>query len=291
MNINEATKAGAVCSFSLFGINENEEICVPGSGFLVAPSLGLTAKHVSEEIVYRLGIPEGMEAPRVQTLFRGVHVRAALQEIGRVSDELTPWWSVDGFFDSKISDISVLVLSPGNEGARRADESDDYLIWSLSPPALGQHLWAFGYAKESLHRETQTQNTNATAVVRYSSSTQPVSVSNVFAGGRRQSLLDVPAILGSDRLSNIVATQPCFEVSGEITPSMSGGPVFDGDVLYGVVSRGTLERGDDGIDRHEGGVVALLKPLLEMGTITLGEGSPGFKVRDLISSAAIRSLP
>lgn len=39
---------------------------------------------------------------------------------------------------------------------------------------------------------------------------------------------------------------PSFEVLGELTPSMSGGPVFNSDILFGVVSTGWPRTEDEG---------------------------------------------
>jgi hypothetical protein len=284
VRVEEATAFGAFLSFSLYGFNRGEAICVPGTGFCIAPGLALTAKHVSDEILRKLAIPEGMAIPRGQNFYEGVEVRAAQQEIGGESSELTPWWYVEGAFNSKVTDISLLILSPGNDAARRADQRGRYLRWSLSPPVVEQRLWAFGYAIETLERETV--DGKQTILFRYIASTQPVKVASVFENGRRERELDVPLILGANQSSGI-ATHPCFEVEGEITPSMSGGPVFNGDLLYGVVSTGTRVRDEQGVERDISAIAVLMRPLLEMGEVSLGEGHPRLRIADLISTGRI----
>lgn len=288
MKSEEAEACGASLSFSLFGFNRGEEVVVPGTGFRIAPGLALSARHVSDDIVRSLAIPERMPLPRRQIRYEGVEVRAAQQQIGGESNRLAPWWYIEGFFDSKLTDISLLVLSPGNEAARQADERGRYLRWSLSPPAVQQRVWAFGYAKDTLMRETPDAETRIT--VEYTASTVSVNVTTVFEHGRRDTPLEVPTILGGPSSSNI-ATQPCFEVEGEITPSMSGGPVFNGDLLYGVISTGTRVRDDKGVEHDVAAIVALLHPLLEMGEVSLGEGYPRFRISHLISIGRIASLP
>jgi hypothetical protein len=60
---------------------------------------------------------------------------------------------------------------------------------------------------------------------------------------------------------------------------MTGGSGFNGDLRYGVISRGLIERGGDGVDRDVAGVVVMLRPLLEMGEVSLGEGHPRIGLR------------
>lgn len=63
---------------------------------------------------------------------------------------------------------------------------------------------------------------------------------------------------------------------------MSGDPVFNSDLLYGVVSSGLTERDEDGVDRDVAGIAMLLRPLVGMGTISLGEGRRTVRIGDLI---------
>jgi hypothetical protein len=193
----EAAAIGTYLSFSLFGFNRDERISIPGTGFRIAPRLALTAKHVSDEIFRRLALPEGRRIPRQQARHAGMEVQAQQQEIGALNTDLTPWWYVDGAFDSKLTDISLLKLSPGNDAAHRADERHSYLRWSLSPPAVDQQLWAFGY--EMMHFERESSEPITWIKVEYSQSTQPLKVTAIFERGRRDEPLDVPEILVADR--------------------------------------------------------------------------------------------
>lgn len=288
MRTEEAAAVGNYLSFSLYGFNRGEQICVPGTGFLIAPRLALTAKHVSDEIFRRLAIPHGGSIPRQQTRYEGVEVRAAQQEIGAENSDLMPWWYVAGAFDSKVTDISLLKLSPGNEAARRAGERHGFLRWSLSPPAVDQRLWAFGYAMGKLKRETPDPVTFVN--VDYIASIESLKVAAIFEKGRREEPLDVPDILRIDRPLSMF-DYPSFEVRGELTGSMSGGPVFNDDVLYGVVSTGWPSSADEmGGLLGAGGTVALLRPLLEMGEVRLDENDPSTRIASLIESGRIRSI-
>jgi hypothetical protein len=71
---------------------------------------------------------------------------------------------------------------------------------------------------------------------------------------------------------------------------MSGGPVFNSDVLYGVVSTGWPRTEDDVDGVHEaGGTVALLRPLLDMGEVRLDESDTPTKIAGLVDNGRIRS--
>src|SRR5437867_3307894 len=117
----EAAGYAASFSFSLVGFNDMEKIEVPGTGFRIGPGLGLTAAHVSAEFFTKLALPEGMPIPRQQRRYEGVEVRAVEPD---AVERMFPsaWWYVDGFFNSKLTDISLLLLTPGNEAAQRAEE-------------------------------------------------------------------------------------------------------------------------------------------------------------------------
>lgn len=286
--LGEAAGFGAFLSFSLIGFNDQEKIEVPGTGFRIAPGLGLTAAHVANEFFTKLALPEGRPLPRQQKRYEGVEVRAAEQDPSGITTELNGWWYVEGFFNSKVTDICLLSLSPGNDAARRADERGGYLRWSLSAPSVAQRLYAFGYIKDELRSQTTAGRTDFE--VEYTVSTQRVIVTNVFPAGRREVPLEVPAILGPSSFFD-PSTAPSFEVEGEIAPSMSGSAAFNSDLLYGVVSRGLTERGEDGVTRDVAGIVMLLKPLLQMGEVSLGEGYPRIRIADLIDQGKINLMP
>ena len=57
-----------------------------------------------------------------------------------------------------------------------------------------------------------------------------------------------------------------------------------------MISRGLTERGEDGVDRDVAGVVVMLRLLLEMGEVSLGEGHPRIQIADLIERGKIASI-
>lgn len=287
--LGEAAGIASLISFSLIGANDERKVEVPGTGFRIAPGLGLTAAHVANELMTKLALREGEPIPRQQKEYKGVEVRAAEQDpSGHTTDAINGWWYVEGFFNVKTTDVCVLMLAPGNDAARRADEHGPYLRWSLSPPSVEQRLYAFGYIKEALESETTEEETNFR--IAYTASVQRVIVTATFPNGRRKDRLDRPEILGGSS-SFDTATAPSFEVRGEISASMSGGPVFISDLLYGVVSLGLTERDESDVDHDVAGVAMLLRPLVAMGKISLGEGRRTVRIGDLIEQGKIGWLP
>jgi hypothetical protein len=74
--LGEAAGFASFLSFALIGMNDDRRIEVPGTGFRIAPGLGLTAAHVANALFTRLALPEGMPIPRQQRRYEGVEVRA-----------------------------------------------------------------------------------------------------------------------------------------------------------------------------------------------------------------------
>lgn len=212
--------------------------------------------------------------------------RAEQDPSGQTMDEVNGWWHVDAFFNSKLTDICLLMLSPGNDAARRADERGGYLRWHLSPLSVEQRLYAFGLIKKKLKKKTRETQTDFK--LRFTGSTQRVAVTSVFPNGRREQPLDMPAILGAQAAFD-PSTAPSFEVRGEISPAMSGGPVFNSDLLYGVVSRGLTEQDEQGVKRDVAGIVVLLRPLLQMPEMSFD--GRHVRIADLIDRGKIRWLP
>jgi hypothetical protein len=289
VNGGEATAIGSLLSFSIFGLNRDGKFVVPGTGFRVHAGVALTAKHVASEIFQQLGLRENERWPRgLKKKFESMTVRAAEQDIGRDSNDSSPWWWVDGVVGSK-TDIAILVLSPGNDAAVAADQRGMFLRWSLDPPRLGQQLWAFGYAEKEHTLLIDDSQTNFE--IRYEASAEPLRVERVLEQGRREDVLDIPSFLGSnDPWSTDMGSMPCFEVEGILSPSMSGGPVFNGDRLYGVVSTGLTYQEHDGPPLKPYGRVALLRPLLEMNEFALDDDKPPISIAGLIRSGQISSV-
>ena len=187
---------------------------MPGTGFRIAPGLGLTAAHVGSEFFTKLALPEGMPIPRQQRRYEGLEVRAAEQEVsGETTGERHGWWYVNGFFNSKLTDICLLMLTPGNDAARAADERGGYLRWSLSPPSVEQRLYAFGYIKEEL--ESETTDAHQLQVTYTGSAQRPiVTAVHPTAGENKPSMFPRFSALSSFD----PATAPSFDVRERFLP-------------------------------------------------------------------------
>jgi len=160
MRPEEAAAVASLLTVSIFGFNKERKFIVPGTAIRIAPRLALTAKHVTSYIFQQLGLRENEQWPRQQKKFDGMEVRVAEQNLGGEADDSTaPWWFVDGTFPSKLTDISVLVLSPGNDAARAAESRGGFFRWSLEPPREQQHLWAYGYIEDETKRQLTYDDT------------------------------------------------------------------------------------------------------------------------------------
>lgn len=68
---------------------------------------------------------------------------------------------------------------------------------------------------------------------------------------------------------------------------MSGGPVFNGDHLYGIVSTGMTYRPEEAATLKPYGTVALLRPLVEMEQFRLDDTSEWISIADRIAAGRI----
>jgi hypothetical protein len=285
MRFEEAAAVGNLLSFSITAFDRGERFIFPGTGFRVGPKLALTAKHVVEEILRKLGLPEGARLREDQREYP-VEVRAGEHRIGDLGLDEPPWWRVTAAFNSRVTDISVMVLEPGNPAASAADQSTQFLKWSLSPPSVGQVLWAFGLVVEKFEKLPieESMLLKGTADARL----QPLKVTAVYPEGRRSEPLEIPSILSTDRAISMMDFA-CFEMTGELVESMSGGPVFNGGVLYGVASTG-WQLSDELRDHQPSCTAALLTPLRSMSPIRLPPDDNAIILNDLLTSGRIPSI-
>ena len=290
MRHEEAAAVASLLTVSLFGFNKDRKFIVPGTGVRVAPGLALTAKHVTSYIFQQLGVQENEPWPRHQRRFDRMEVRAAEQELGGTADDTTaPWWYVDGSFPSNLTDITVLLLTGGNDAARKAEQRSRFFRWSFDPPREDQRLWAYGYIEEEGVREVQHGEVKMNFAMTYAATLAPLRVERVFENGRREGPRDMPALF-HDPAAIDTGGMPCFEVEGNLEPSMSGGPVFNGDHLYGIVSTGITYQPEEASPLKPYGTVALLRPLLEMKAFRLDETSEWIRVTDEIASGRIGTV-
>jgi len=195
-----------------------------GTGFLIGRSLALTASHVVERPLdgrdyeprhNRDILDYGMVA------FQQVngHHEALCWKI--VSSHHFPVPTTDEK-DNRSVDVSLIQLTPL---LPLVSEYEDFRRWFLeinvAPPPLGSRVTAYGFAKSKIEPD-QYPNcfvcTNAHVKVEG-------EVTKVFFPRRDQGFLPFP----------------CFEISGDFVPGMSGGPIFNGNhQVCGVVSSGGI---------------------------------------------------
>jgi hypothetical protein len=287
MRHEEAAAVASLLTVSLFGFNKDRKFIVPGTGVRIAPRLALTAKHVTHYIFQQLGLQENEPWPRHTKKFDRMEVRAGEQELGGKPDDPTsPWWYVEGAFPSKLTDIAVLVLTAGNDAAQKAEQRSSFFRWSLHPPSEQQRLWAYGYVEKEDEREVNHGEVETNFAITYDATIAPVRVERVFENGRRGESPDVPALF-RDPASIDTGGMPCFEVEGNLEPSMSGGPVFNGDHLYGIVSTGMTYCAEEAATLKPYGTVALLRPLVEMKQFRLDDTSEWISIADRIAAGRI----
>jgi hypothetical protein len=280
MKPEEAAAVASLLTFVIYGFNKDRQFIVPGTGFRIAPGMGVTAKHVMDYLFKELGLRENEPWPRGRRKYGEMEVVAAEQQIGGATDETTtPRWWIEESFPSKMTDIAVLSLVPINQAARSSEQRGGFFRWNLSSlPRTDQRLWAYGYVERENERETISLNEHESDFKLVLDGTvAPVRVERVCERGRRGEARDVPAFLQSDSAIDM-AGMPCFEVEGTLTPSMSGGPVFNGERLYGIVSTG-MTYSEEAAKLKPYGTVALLDPLAESGSLGIAAAIAEGRIR------------
>src|SRR5205807_5836529 len=94
---------------------------------------------------------------------------------------------------------------------------------------------AFGFSAKEWQFQADVRRLN----VMSETSLAEGRVTDVFEEWRVEPRPPAPAILGnSEPLDEQFTDFPCFETTAPFEPGMSGGPVFLGDTLFGIVSTG-----------------------------------------------------
>jgi hypothetical protein len=288
MRNEEAAAVASLLAVSIYGFNYDRKFIVPATAVRIAPGLAVTAKHVTSFVFKELGLRENERFPKQQKKFDGMEVRVAEQYLcGEADDATAPWWYVEGSFPSKVTDLSVLILTPGNDSAAKAESRGRFMRLSLDPPRDQQTLWAYGYVEKEKERRLSWTDSHVQYGLAYDAVISAVRVEQVNINGRRAESREMPDLF-KDPSSIDIAGMPSFQVKGDFHPSMSGGPVFNSDVMYGIVSTGmSSSEGSAGLRPY--GIAALLRPLLEMQPFGLGGASPLVSIRAAIEEGRIRT--
>ncbi len=208
--------------------------CGAGSGIFIAPCLGLTAKHVSRSLfdLEPNGDPGFSLDPKLTN-----HVVNLFQilEPGNQQSEHA-FWHVDQDWNFVYSDLCLMKVSADDGAAFRMEK-----IWprrcfdlALIPPPAGAVVQALGFPRHNVTRRDS------------------------------QVLIDTPVVLVEGLVTEVYTpfrergflSFPCFRIqtAQRIDHGFSGGPVFLGDRLCGIISSAS--------NFDEGAYAAALWPLL-----------------------------
>jgi hypothetical protein len=210
---------------------DETDLIPTGTGVLCAPFVGLTARHVIDEIFQRFEQRTPGEA--------GGELSFGLHFANRLGTTLVKW-DVMGYGYSSSIDIASLVLEP-------AGELPPGFAWHLPrfealPPKVGERVTAFGFPR-STHRLT--------------------------AEGAARIGLDPHTASGDvielhyERRDSAVLPFPCLHTNARFDPGMSGGSVFNSaGQVCGLISSNMPPDTPEG---EHSSYVSLIWPALGLG--------------------------
>jgi hypothetical protein len=216
---------------------------VPGSGVFIAPYLGLTAKHVVTDVM-RLHTGPAKEGEPLSVALKLHQVATFDQEKFRTMP--MPAWNVREFIECPYSDLALLDVFPANTAAEEFAASrwnDSMFRIRMLPPDPNARVRVFGFPGKQWNFDPESKRLDVTSGISMSEG----RVTEVFPDWRQEPVEPPPAILGpSINRDQGLLDFPCFEMTAPVEEGMSGGPVFYGDDLLGIVSTGfELEEGDE----------------------------------------------
>jgi hypothetical protein len=170
-----------------------------GTATIIGPRFALTAKHVIEDYEERFGRFSCLAA----NVLQGGTVGAL--------------WTVNRYYSSPFTDITLLFLSP----APGSKPAEDYAwvkcpFMNLAPPEIESVIWGFGYPNSEVeHLNVEGEEHSSSAMVRLRWSDKP----SITTG----EVIDV----FYDRRDNVRMTFPGFQTNARFDGGMSGGPVIN----------------------------------------------------------------
>jgi hypothetical protein len=222
---------------------------VGGSGIFISPFLGITARHVSRDF-YALdprgdpGIFEGMRP--------AAHAPAVFQALEPGNpDSPKALWHGDRSWDFAHADLCIFQVSSENRtsDAIQYNWPTRFYDLALLPPPVGTVVHALGYPGadvtphgDSLHIDTKIEFREGVVI-------------DTYSPYRDRSMLNFP----------------CFAIQIAAGGGFSGGPVFWGDKLCGIVSAALEIENKEASDELPITYVASLWPLVT-ANIDLGLG-------------------
>lgn len=209
----ETPFSSPICKWSLPLLARKDDDFFPsGSAIFITERLAITAKHVIEDFIRRLGTKE-ITPNHFKHEF---HLQAAqLIENG----ESAVLWNVRKIWRSAHTDIAFLFLEP--TVAESLEFEWKKVSMDLRPLDVGTEVYAFGYSTPKISFE---HSKNKRLIHwKQSPSTSKGIITQVFHESRDTSFLKFP----------------CYETNATFEPSMSGGPVFTKEgFLCGLICSG-----------------------------------------------------
>lgn len=212
----DALRTFTPLTFVLAGLSKAQDVYAPmGTGFFIAPYLGVTAKHVGQGLWDELEMPWKRGKYPTQTVEPAFYV-AASQMVDVARKDLVANWEVTGLTPLNLTDIEFLNLVPRNKVAAEMKWPAQFPRIELVPPPVGVEVWCFGY---------------------------PGATHDHRPGESTVNLMTEPTLIGGEVLAHFDQGRgswrfPQFQVSMPFEPGMSGGPVMHDGNICGVISYG-----------------------------------------------------
>jgi hypothetical protein len=195
--------------------HKDEKYFAQGTAVIVGPCLALTAKHVIYDFhkTYEgndVVTPDKGDVVNINTSFNMKAIQI------REKDGKSLLWNIDKIWTSSITDAAFLRLRPMSEECQNHEWRLPRL--SLFPPPVGSEVHCFGYPNS---KATLTDaNGNSVAIrLEQSPTTSKGTVIAVF----------------NERRDSVQFPFACFQTDARFDGGMSGGPVFSGGYLCGLI--------------------------------------------------------
>jgi hypothetical protein len=233
-----------------------------GTAVVIAPHLGVTARHVIDDYWRRFGDDRKLKFGDLEASF------------GLLAQQVLPGgsgalWAVRKLWRSPHTDLAVLLLDPYSELARTYRWRRPML--RLRPPAVGDDVSCFGYRGGAARAAVDSEQIKVKWTC--SPSTAVGRVVEVFGNRRDRGMLDFP----------------CFSTNAPFTHGMSGGPIMLNGVLSGIICAGGLEGADGQQMTYGVSLWPLLATTLPLDVAGYPKGAE-FTVLDLVQRGFVRAV-
>ncbi len=187
-----------------------------GSGILVAPGLGLFAKHVSKSFEKLDARLEGQRR-RATPFDQQYTIKKSIPEFATLayqslSEDVNRIWRVSVDWPSHDTDITVLVMDPESPAAKEAAPTLTFLEWQLLPPHWRAKVRVYGWPQQDILIKDRDHFVAAELWEQPAQVVENCYPLNVHGFGEF----------------------PVFRIDRSLDAGFSGGPVLYEDVLVGI---------------------------------------------------------